>query len=147
MGRRKKDISICCDTESEIIEKIKERYPSFNPENAPRREIGEESPIYGAVGGNDIGRPREQWRLEAYQRVCSLITNGESAAVACRNVYPDYESVNIDEDSFFTGFYRYLKQDIRRAFLEAILENDVYWVIRFYKNLTPDAKRSLRGLR
>lgn len=147
MGIRRKDISAYSDTNAEILARVKERYPSFNPENLLSRLPDDEIRIYGAVGGNDIGRPREQWRLEAYQRVCGLIANGESAAVACRNVYPDYESVNIDRDSFFTGFYRYLKQDIRRAFLEAILENDAYWVIQFYKNLTPDAKRSLRGLR
>lgn len=138
MGGRKKGAETPPMTDDEIRAMLHVRFPYAEPNESTTIEVDDET--WRAFSR---GRPREGWRVEAYERVRALHEQGKTVDCACHMIFPDYKQHNRTIEAFIAGYWTHRRETPKDQFCSAILAGDFDAAVDAYKMLTVHTKRKL----
>lgn len=138
MGGRRKGVKAPPMTDDEIRAMLRARFPHVEPNEPTVIEVDDET--WRAL---NRGRPREEWRIEAYERVHALHVQGMTVNRACHTIFPDYKQRNRTMDAFIAGYWTHRRETAKDQFCCAILACDFDAAVEAYKTLTAYTKRKL----
>lgn len=141
MGGRRKGAETLPMTNDEIRAMLRARFPHAKPNEPTVIEVDDDT--WRAFSR---GRPREGWRIEAYERVHALHEQGMTVDCACHRVFPDYKQHNRTKDAFIAGYWTHRRETSKDQFCSAILAGDFDAAVEAYKRLTAHTKRKLNTI-